>query len=81
MKKQKFQSNSYQKHKKEVEGLTQQIEEERAYYVGIIQKKNEEISIFRGELDILLKEVEEAKQDSYEQERLYMENKSNLISR
>jgi hypothetical protein len=80
MKKQAFQSSSYLKHKQEVDALKTQIDQERGYYKGIIDRKNNEISMFRDELDIMLRELEDVKQASLEKERLFMQHKSNLIS-
>jgi len=81
IKKEKYNSSTYQKYKKENEGLAKQIEEERAYYLSIIQKKNQEIAVFRQELDMLLEEVDHVKRDNIEKEKIFMENKGDLIPR
>jgi len=68
------------KDKQELKQLREQIEAERAHYSKIIDKKNQEIKIFREELDIMLQELDEVKTQNLEKERMFMQQKSSLIS-
>jgi hypothetical protein len=73
-------SSQNTKDKKEIKQLKEQIEADKSYYLAVIEKKNQEIKTFREELNIMLEELEEVKNQNFEKERLFMQNKSNLIS-
>lgn len=68
------------KDKLEINRLKNQIETERNYYSQIIDKKNNEIRVFRDELDVMLQELDELKKENLEKELLFMQNKSKLVS-
>lgn len=69
------------KDKKEIRDLRQQIEEQNSYYQQVINKKNQEISIFRDELDLMLTELDQLKKVNLEKEQLFMQKKGDLIDR
>lgn len=77
---QSFRSSFNSRDKQELKQLKEQLESERGYYNNVIERKNNEIKMFREELNILLKELDEVKAQTLEKERLFMQQKSNLIS-